>query len=251
MGVLEAAGWITLFILIKFTMLFATPYFVFWRWFDVKLKHLKIQNPERQKPQPKLELAFSAATMIVQILLMTFIFWGVQKSYFKIYSGFGSQGYTKEILAFIAYIFFYDAYFYWSHRLLHVPWLYRSVHHVHHRSLNPTPFASFSFHPVESVINVLYFLPFVFTFSMSLQLFIFLLILTDFSNLMGHLGYDLIPRRLMKSRWGNWLTTPTHHNLHHQYSRSNYALYFKWWDTKFKTLHPRTADEFFRVKDQS
>ena len=30
-----------------------------------------------------------------------------------------------------------DFHFYWTHRLLHTPWLYKTVHKVHHESINP------------------------------------------------------------------------------------------------------------------
>lgn len=45
-----------------------------------------------------------------------------------------------------------DAYFYWTHRLLHTSYLYKYVHKIHHESTNPTPFAGLSMHPVESLI---------------------------------------------------------------------------------------------------
>ena len=45
-----------------------------------------------------------------------------------------------------------DTHFYWSHRLLHTPLLYRAVHREHHESFNPDPFSGLSMHPVESVV---------------------------------------------------------------------------------------------------
>lgn len=242
---------ILIFLILKFALLFVLPYFIFWRWFPKPFQRFKIQNPERQKPQLALEIKYSCFTVLIQTFVFWLIYWGVTKEIFHIYPGFGSQGYMKEFMAFVVYVFFYDAYFYWSHRFLHQGWLYKNIHVVHHRSLNPTPFASFSFHPIEALINLLYFFPIVYFFSMSLELALVLLILTDISNVMGHLGYDLIPRESRTKWWGRWLTTPTHHNMHHQFSRSNFGLYWKGWDQHFKTMHPKTEDEFYRVKDQS
>ncbi len=215
-----------------------------------RFRNFKIQNPERQKPQLILEIKYSMLTILIQAFAFWLIYLGVQAGYFHLDWGFGSFGYWNEAIAFLVYTVFYDAYFYWSHRFLHLPWFYKNVHVIHHRSLNPTPFASFSFHPVEAVVNLLYFFPFVYFCSMSLETAIVLLLLTDFSNLMGHLGYDLIPRQSRTKWWGSWLTTPTHHNMHHQYSRSNFGLYWKGWDQYFRTLHPNTDEEFYRVKDQ-
>ena len=45
---------------------------------------------------------------------------------------------------FITSIFNYlwgDFHFYWSHRMLHTKWLYKTVHKVHHESYNPDPFS--------------------------------------------------------------------------------------------------------------
>ena len=45
-----------------------------------------------------------------------------------------------------------DAHFYWSHRLLHTPLLYRTVHKVHHQSFNPDPLSGLSMHWFESTV---------------------------------------------------------------------------------------------------
>ncbi len=241
---------ILVLLIIKYFLFYGLPYFIFWKWFPERFKRYKIQNPERQKPQLKLELKYSAITTVIQAIVFWLIYAGVSKGTFNMYWGFGSNGYSQELLAFVVYSFFYDAYFYWTHRLMHQGWLYKKVHVIHHRSLNPTPFASFSFHPIEAVINLLYLFPIVYFFPMSIELAIALVVLTDFSNLMGHLGYDLIPRKSRQQWWGSWLTTPTHHNMHHQFSRSNFGLYWKGWDQYLKTMHPKTEEEFYRIKDQ-
>ena len=42
----------------------------------------------------------------------------------------------------------------------------------------------------------------------------------------------------------DWLTTVTHHDLHHSESRWNFGLYFTWWDRWMGTEHPRYKEEF-------
>ena len=39
-------------------------------------------------------------------------------------------------------------YFYWIHRLLHVPFLYKHVHALHHRNINVGPWSGLSMHPI-------------------------------------------------------------------------------------------------------
>ena len=45
-----------------------------------------------------------------------------------------------------------DCHFYWTHRLLHTPWLYKNVHKEHHESFNPDPFSGLSMHWFESAV---------------------------------------------------------------------------------------------------
>ena len=100
-------------------------------------------------------------------------------------------------------------------------------------------------------MSLLYFYPVLYFFPMSAELLLLLIVLTDLGNLAGHLGYDLLPRFMWSTNRGNWVTTPTHHNMHHQFSRCNYGLYWGGWDQFFNTLHPKTREEFYRVKDQT
>ncbi|MCI5097198.1 MAG: sterol desaturase family protein, partial [Rhodobacteraceae bacterium] len=70
-----------------------------------------------------------------------------------------ANGYTPTItfaenpvwfLAFLVIIPMWSAFhFYWAHRLLHQPFLYRRVHSLHHRNVNIGPWSGFSMHPVE------------------------------------------------------------------------------------------------------
>ena len=39
--------------------------------------------------------------------------------------------------------------FYWSHRFLHIPFLYRNIHALHHRNIDIEPFAGLCMHPIE------------------------------------------------------------------------------------------------------
>jgi len=45
-----------------------------------------------------------------------------------------------------------DAHFYWTHRMLHTRWLYKTVHKYHHESFNPDPFSGLSMHWFESCV---------------------------------------------------------------------------------------------------
>lgn len=240
-----------IFALVKYFLFFGLPFLIFWKCLPQKFQAQKIQVIERLKPQIELELKYSLSTLVIQALFFWSLIWLQKNGWLHLYRGFASQGFGPELIAFAAYFVIYDSYFYWSHRLLHWGWLYRKVHVVHHRSLNPTPLASYSFHPIEAVMSLIYFYPVLFLFPASWELLLALIVITDIGNLAGHLGYDFLPKSVWNQSRSSWITTPTHHNMHHQFSRCNYGLYWGGWDYFFKTLHPKTHQEFLRVKDQA
>ena len=131
----------------------------------------------------------------------------------------------------------HDTYFYWTHRLMHHPKLFTFFHVVHHKSVNPSPWASFSFQPTEAIIEsaIIYIFAFAFPIHI-LHLFIFLIFMTIY-NVYGHLGFELFPKWFNKHWFFKWFNTSVNHNMHHQYFKGNYSLYFTWWDRIMKTLH--------------
>lgn len=234
----------------KYIAIAGSAYLIFWRWFPQRFRRFKIHNQERQQPRPWFEFKYSMLTVLIQSGLLYLLYLGSQHQVFDVYSGLLSRGWQPVILAFVVYVLIYDAHFYFTHRLLHTPWLYRNIHIIHHRSLNPTPWASYSFHPLETMLNFSYIFPVAWLVPTSWELWIILLILTDVANVGGHLGHDLVPRAAWKAWWGRWITTPTHHHMHHIYPHFNFGLYWRGWDIFLKTLHSKTESEFYRVKDQ-
>ena len=61
------------------------------------------------------------------------------------------------------------------------------------------------------------------------------------NNVMSHLGYELLPRWLLRVPLLRWVNTSTFHNLHHTSLRGNYALMFRGWDRLLGTQPSRRA----------
>lgn len=124
----------------------------------------------------------------------------------------------------------HDTYFYFIHRALHLKPLYQWFHQTHHASLQPSPWASFSFHPVESILNAA-FLPLVILFlPLHPLVILFHLTLMTVSAIFNHLGFELFPKFSQK-----FFVGALHHSEHHRLFRSNYGLFFTFWDLVFKT----------------
>lgn len=223
---------------LKYGLLMGIPYLFFWLIKPAWIEKIftKIQIKERAKPQVALEMRYSGYTLLIQAVFFFGIYKLNQLGWVSIVN---EQSLWKDLAALVVYAVIYDPFFYFLHKLMHTRWLYKNIHVVHHRSLNPTPWATYSFHPVEALANLLYFIPFLLLTSVSLPMLILILILTDIANLAGHLGYEVFPESVQQSWWGRWITTPTHHNIHHQVSNSNFGLYFNGWDLWFKTLNAK------------
>lgn len=132
----------------------------------------------------------------------------------------------------------HDAYFYWVHRIIHRPQFFRAFHRRHHRSMNPSPFSAYSFDIGEAALMgafVPLWVLIVPTHWEAVGLFVLHQIVR---NTMGHSGYELSPATKDAKPLFDWMTTTTHHDLHHAQAGWNYGLYFTWWDRWMGTEHP-------------
>ena len=68
-----------------------------------------------------------------------------------IYSDFSDYPLWYLPLSALIYLFAHDTWFYWTHRWMHRPRLFRVAHAVHHASRPPTAWAAMSFHPIEAL----------------------------------------------------------------------------------------------------
>ena len=152
------------------------------------------------------------------------------------YKDISRYGWVYFFAAFPLMLLIHDAYFYWMHRLIHHPRLFRLFHLVHHRSVNPSPWAAYAFHPLEAVLESMIFVIFLFTIPInSWHLFAFFVVSLLY-NVYGHLGFELYPAGFNRHWLGKWLNTSVSHNMHHRYFKGNYGLYFMFWDRMMGTL---------------
>lgn len=123
-----------------------------------------------------------------------------------------------------------DAHYYWTHRLLHHPRLFAWAHAGHHRSREPSPFASFAFDPVEAIATAWLIPVLLFLIPVNLWVLAALLLIMTVTAVMNHCGWEMWPDRWVRSGLGALAITATHHSRHHTHMRSNYGLYFRLWD---------------------
>ncbi len=136
-------------------------------------------------------------------------------------------------------------YFYWIHRFLHWPPLYRRVHAVHHRNVNVGPWSGLSMHPVEHVIFLGSVLIHFVVPAHPLHILYHMQYLT-LTAATTHSGFEGL---LVRDR--NRLALGTfHHQMHHRYFECNYGSLEVPWDKVFGSFHDGTAaaDERMRAR---
>jgi len=223
---------------------------IFWVFLKKPLAHRFIQKRYPKKSKLWFEFKYSMSTVVIYTFIGFGIFTARKLEYLQVYETIDEFGWVYFFVSLGFVIIFHDFYFYWTHRWMHQPKIFKYVHKVHHMSTNPSPWAAYSFHPFEAVIQaiVLPILLVILPLHMA-TVFIFLVYMI-LRNVMGHLGYELFPKDFTKNKLFKWHTTTTHHNMHHQYFNSNYGLYFSWWDKWMKTEHKSYDDNFEKITNK-
>lgn len=148
------------------------------------------------------------------------------------------------ILSLAAMLVWHDTWFYWTHRVMH--WRRRrgAIHRLHHLSHVPTPFASLAFDAAEAVLQFA-FLPLFMLVVPTHPVVVFLFLLfMGVRSVVGHAGIELHPRCFAPGHVLGWITTTTHHELHHESGVWNFGVHFTWWDRLMGTEHPHYAARF-------
>ncbi len=210
------------------------------------LRNRKIRADSPGWRQMRREVLLSLRTVLIFAANGVCIALGAELGVLPIYSELGEYGVVWFAFSTVLIIVVHDAWFYWSHRLIHHPRLFRLAHRAHHRSHNPTPFTSYSFDTAEAVINALFlplFVALVPMHPLALLIFVSHMMLR---NALGHCGYEVFPADSAGRPLFPWLSSVTHHDLHHANARYNMGFYFTWWDRLMGTQHPEYLAEFAR-----
>lgn len=155
----------------------------------------------------------------------------------RLYRRVEDYGWSWFVLSIGVMIVMHDAYFYWTHRLMHHRRLYRFFHHTHHLSTSPTPWAAYAFSPAEAFVQAGIGPLIVFTLPTHPAAFAAFMVWQITFNVLGHCGYEIYPKWFLKTPAGLVLNSVTHHALHHEKFRANFGLYFNVWDRLMGTNH--------------
>lgn len=211
---------------------------VFYLWFPKQFEQRKINRRSYKKDQYRKEIFWSAITAGIFSIATAILLLLWQKGFTKVYFDVNEYPMWWLPVSLGIAMLLHETYYYWLHRWMHVPAVFRIVHKVHHDSNITSPWTAFSFHPLEGVLQAI-FLPLLLMFlPMHIYVIILQLTIMTFSSVINHLDIEIYPRKFNHHFLGKWLIGATHHSLHHKQFKYNYGLYFTFWDKWKQTESP-------------
>jgi sterol desaturase/sphingolipid hydroxylase (fatty acid hydroxylase superfamily) len=220
-------------------------------WFKRRWFHRKIIARFPESSEVRREIAYSAVSVFIFASVAALTLWAARLGWTQIYYPLSRHGWLWFAGSIVCAIVLHDTYFYWTHRLMHLPRLFRWFHRTHHLSRNPTPWAAYAFAPLEGVVQASIFPLTAFLIPIHPLAFAIFMVWQIIFNIFGHMGYEFHPPWLMSSWLGRFMNTPTNHVMHHEFIRGNYGLYFNVWDRIMKTNHAGYEDRFREVTSRT
>ena len=181
--------------------------------------------------QIRTEITWSLLSAAIYGIPAGIVAWGWDSlGWTKIYTDWSQYPLWYLPLSLFVFLFAHDTWFYWTHRWMHRPRIFRAAHAVHHASRPPTAWAAMSFHPLEALTGAFFIPVLVFLIPIHVSMLGAVLAIMTVMGVTNHMGWEMFPRAFVHSQFGNWLISASHHQRHHEQYLCNYGLYFRFWD---------------------
>jgi Delta7-sterol 5-desaturase len=237
--------------LIRYLTLAGFAYLLFYVLWRRKMLGRKIQQLFPNTSEMRREILYSLLSLAIFASVGVLTVALRKAGWIQLYLDIHLYGWAYLWFSVGALILIHDTWFYWTHRLMHTRRLFPLMHRVHHLSHNPTPWSAFAFHPTEALVQAIVFPVAAFFMPLHPLAAILWLLYMTIMNVLGHLGFEILPRGFVRNKLARWHNTSVHHNMHHRFVNYNFGLYFNIWDRLMKTNHPRYEEEYDRVTGES
>ncbi len=234
--------------ILRYFILAGVPFLIFYMLFPKSFTRNKIQAKLARQKDFIREIFHSMQTTLVLACVALIILHTPINAYTQVYTDLSTYPLWWIPVSLFLTIVLHDTYFYWMHRAVHHPKIYKRVHLVHHKSINPSPWTSYSFHFYESILEAMVAPIVLLLIPMHPLSLILYATLSFMYNVYGHLGYEIAPRWFRYSFLFEIMNTSTHHNIHHAKFHGNYGLYFRIWDRLMGTEHPDYVKEYDKIQ---
>lgn len=136
----------------RYFLIAGLAFFTFYFFLKNVLANRRVQDKFPGLKHYSRDILFSLITILIFATMAALVF-TVLRDFTNLFNPWDKYGRVYYFLTFPLMLFIHDAYFYWMHRLMHQPKLFRYIHRVHHLSTNPSPWTAYAFHPLEAIIE--------------------------------------------------------------------------------------------------
>jgi Delta7-sterol 5-desaturase len=216
----------------------------FYIWKRNEWEKRKINKKAYPPKQFRKEVYWSMLTAMIFAVVgtLTAVVW--QRGYTSIYQNINDFPLWWIPVSIGLSMFIHETYYYWLHRLMHHPTIYKTVHQVHHDSRITSAWTAFSFHPIEGILESLIMPAIIIVIPMHIYAIIFHLTIMTITAAINHLDIEIYPKNWFGNWFGKHIIGATHHSHHHKFYRYNFGLYFTFWDKWGKTESPNFEKDF-------
>jgi len=231
-------------VIFRYFLLASIFHVYFYLWKPEKWQIRKLNKKQYPPKQFRKEMFWSLITALIFSIIGAFsaVLW--QKGFTAIYLDINAYPLIWFPISILLSMFIHETYYYWLHRWMHQPKVYKIVHYVHHESKITSAWTAFSFHPIEGILEALIMPAIVIFLPMHIYAIVIHLTIMTITAAINHLDIEIYPRNLFGNLLGKYMIGATHHSHHHKYYRYNYGLYFTFWDKLGKTESPNFTKEF-------
>lgn len=221
---------------------------LFHLWFYIlkkdNFKNKSLSKKNAGKKQYYREVKWSIITSIIFAVAgsLTAIVW--QHNYTSLYTDINKYPLWYLPVSLLISMLIHETYYYWLHRWMHQPKVFKLLHKVHHDSNTTSAWTAFSFHPLEGLLQAIILPLTLIIVPMHIYVLLFQLTIMTFSSVINHLEIETYPANFHRHFIGRWIIGATHHSLHHKQFRYNFGLYFTFWDKWIKTESPKFTTLF-------
>jgi len=235
---------------LRYFLIAGIAFLIFYIFFPNQFFKAKIQANIAPNAAFFREIKYSLLSGFITAFIIALILKSDLKNSSLIYDQINEYPIYWIFVSYFLAILFHDTWFYWLHRFFHLSWVYKKVHKIHHLSVNPSPWTSFSFHVLEAIGEGLVILPLVYLIPIHKLTLLFFGLSIFVINVYGHLGYEIAPKWFRKSIFFEFINSSVHHNLHHSKFKGNYGLYFRFWDRVMGTEHADYVKIFDEIQSK-
>lgn len=181
--------------------------------------------------QIRREILWAFVSTLVFVVLACIGWWLYQQGLTRVYEETSRYPLWYLIISPVLLLVLYETYYYWLHRWMHSPKVFRIVHRIHHESMRPTVFTSFAFHPLEAFLQLVFFPIIILLIPFHYITLFTVFTIMSVSAVVNHSGVEIFRNRFLLKH----VISATHHDVHHRHFNHNFGLYFTWWDKWMKT----------------